>query len=112
MALRVAKSSLARELLKFRYLQGNNKGGQAMRMCISRMPPSCKAFTLSFNCVPRTMESSINTPLLPLLTALLGINFIRATNSRASRFWGIKLQGQVGVYFEQGRFRGRPGSCL
>ena len=33
----------------------------------------------------------------------IGINFIRATRSRISWFWGIKLLGQVGVYLTYGR---------
>jgi len=32
-----------------------------------------------------------------------GMSFIRATRSRWACSWGMKLAGQVGVYFTKGR---------
>jgi len=40
-----------------------------------------------------------NTILLPAMSSFTGISFILATRSRISWFWGMKLRGQVGVYF-------------
>ena len=39
------------------------------------------------------------------------MSFIRATWSRMSWFWGMKLLAQVGVYLTKGRRKGMPASA-
>ena len=83
--------------------QPYTSGGHDMRACTALAPPSKKVLTLSRNCVPRTIESSQKTTLLPSSIARLGISFILATRSRRSCELGVKLRGQVGVYFKTAR---------
>ena len=58
---------------------------------------------VSWSWVPRTMESSQKSSRLPWISLRIGISFMRATRSRICWFWGMKLRGQVGVYFTNGR---------
>ncbi len=58
---------------------------------------------VSRSCVPRTMESSQKSRRFPWISSRTGVNFMRATRSRTSWFWGMKLRGQVGVYSTKGR---------
>ena len=59
---------------------------------------------MSRSWVPRTIESSQNRIRLPSIRSRIGISFIRATRSRTFWSWGMKLRGQVGVYFTNGRW--------
>ena len=66
---------------------------------------------VSCSWVPRTIESSQKSMRLPSMSSRIGISFIRATRSRWRWSWGMKLRGQVGVYFTNGRRYGRPASA-
>ena len=111
MAVRAARSISLRLREKFRNWQPNTSGGQAGRMCTSLAPQSNSRWIVSLSCVPRTMESSQNSSRLPWIRSWIGISFIRATRSRMAWSCGMKLRGQVGVYFTNGRLV-RDAACV
>ncbi len=53
--------------------------------------------------VPRTMESSMSSRLLPSIRSWTGISFIFAIRFRLLWMVGMKERGQVGVYLIKGR---------
>ena len=79
-------------------------------MWTSRAPYSNSRRIVSRSCVPRTIESSQNSTRLPWINSRIGISFMRATRSRTRWSCGMKLRGQVGVYFTNGRPYGMPES--
>ena len=58
--------------------------GLAIRMCISLAPDWRSIFTIRREVVPRTMESSTMTSLLPSTMLRTGESFIRTPFSRSS----------------------------
>ena len=79
-------------------------------MWISSAPESYSRLMVSRSCVPRTIESSQKRMRLPAISSRMGISFMRATRSRTSWCWGMKLRAQVGEYLTKGRLKGRPAS--
>ena len=53
--------------------------------------------------VPRTIESSQKTIRCPWMMEGMGMSFISAIMLRSAWLVGMKLRGQVGVYFTNGR---------
>ena len=95
-----------RLLEKLRYLQLNMMGGQAERMCTSSAPHLYRKSTVSFSCVPRTMESSTNSSFFSLMSSGMWICFIFATRLRTSWLLGMNERAHVGVYLMKGRAKG------
>ena len=106
MTLRVIRSISDFEREKLRYLQPKIIGGQAGRTCTSFAPLSYKNSVVSPSCVPRTMESSINSRRLSRISSCTGISFIFAIIFRCICPVGIKDLGHVGVYLINGLANG------
>ena len=66
MTRRVIRSITEVEREKFKYLQPYSRGGQAGRTWTSRAPLWYRNSVVSRSWVPRTMESSMSSRLLPL----------------------------------------------
>jgi hypothetical protein len=67
-------------------------GGEEMRKCTSRAPASRIIRTIFTDVVPRTIESSMSTMLLPSTTQRLALCFMRTPSSRTDCVGWMKVR--------------------